>query len=370
MGTKNNFEKMGLNKIINASGRMTALGVSTLSKEVSNAVVEGGENYVDIDSLFKKSGELVSMHTGAEASLVTSSASAGIAISVAALIAKGNLKHIRDLPNSDSLKNEIIIPKGHLVEFGAPISTMVKIGGGKIAEAGLINSVKKIDIINEITERTAGLLYVKSHHTVQKSMISLTEMLEVAKEYDLPLIVDAAAEEDLRKYISLGADMVIYSGAKAIEGPTSGFITGKQKFIKNAFLQYQGIGRPMKIGKEGIMGLIKALELYEAKDNKKIVDNMIKNVNKIIENINHLPLIEAKKIKDEAGRDIYRVEIKILEGNAFDVEAELRTENPSIYTRTHRLNEGIISLDVRSLSDLEVNIVIQRLLELFEKREH
>ena len=363
--TENFFEKIGLKPIINASGRMTALGVSTMSDGVSKAVMNGGKNYVVMDSLFEKTGEILSTYTGAEASLITSSASAGIAISIAAIIAKDNLKLIRELPYSVGLKNEIIIPKGHIVGFGAPVPTMVRIGGGQVVEAGLVNEVTKQDILNEINDNTAGILYVKSHHTVQKGMISIEELIEVSQEYKLPLIVDAAAEEDLKKYIDLGSDLVIYSGAKAFEGPTSGFITGKRELISYCFMQYQGIGRPMKIGKEGIAGLLKALELYERKDNKKIVKEMINKVQKIKENIEHNDSIEVKVIKDEAGREIYRVELKILNGNAYEVEEELRSGYPSIYTRTHRLSENIINLDVRSVTDREVNQIIERINDIF-----
>ena len=79
-----------------------------------------------------------------------------------------------------------------------------------------------------ITEETAALLYIKSHHTVQKSMLTVSEMVEVAKAYHLPLIVDAAAEEDLFKYSEMGANLVIYSGAKAIEGPSAGLVIGEK----------------------------------------------------------------------------------------------------------------------------------------------
>ena len=213
----NIYENIGLKRIINASGRMTALGVSTISDEVATTAQEAAQSYVNIHDLYKRSGEIISEYTHAEASLVTSCASAGIAMSVAGIIAKDNIKHIRNLPVSEGLKNEVIIPKGHSVSFGAPITTMIRMGGGVPIEAGMVNSVTKADIISEINEKTAAIMFVQSHHTVHKGMIKLEDLIEVAHEYNLPIIVDAAAEEDMKKYVRMGVDLTIYSGAKALE---------------------------------------------------------------------------------------------------------------------------------------------------------
>lgn len=362
----NIYESIGLKRTINASGRMTALGVSTINDEVARAMIQGGQSYVVIDDLFEKSGELLSEFTGAEASLITSSASAGIAISVAAVIAKDDMKDIRNLPDSTGLKNEVIIPKGHCVGFGAPISSMIKLGGGKVVEAGLVNQVAKADIINEINDNTAAIIYVKSHHTVQKGMIAINDIIEVAHQHNLPLIIDAAAEEDLHKYINLGADLVIYSGAKAFEGPTSGFITGKKELIHYAHLQYQGIGRPMKIGKEGIMGILKALEIYNNRNEREIVKKMHEDINYLISGLSDIDKIEVKEIQDEAGREIYRLEIKLLEGDAFNIDKQLKNGNPAIHCRSHRLNEKIITLDVRPLVADDKDIIIKRFKEILK----
>lgn len=364
---KNIYEKIGLKRVINASGRMTALGVSALSDEVGKAAVEGGQSYVVIDDLFIRSGEIISQYTGAEASLVTSSASAGIAISVAALIAKDNIKHIRSLPNSSGLKNEIIIPKGHIVGFGAPIATMVRLGGGVPIEAGLVNAVTVADMEAEINENTAGMLYVKSHHTVQKGMIALDAMIKLAHKHHLPIIVDAAAEEDLRRYIAMGADLVIYSGAKAFEATTSGFITGRKDLIHNAHLQYQGIGRPMKIGKEGIMGLLKALEIYNTRDEAAIVTKNHQDVAYLVQNLNQIKGLEVQEVQDEAGREIYRAQVKITSGDAFVVDQHLKEGNPSIHCRGHRINEGYITLDTRPLVSNDLEVIVQRFKEIMKE---
>ena len=95
-------------------------------------------------------------------------------------------------------------------------------------------------------------------------MISVEEAWEVAQRNNVPLIVDAAAEEDIQKYVKY-SDLAIYSGSKAIEGPTSGIVGGKRKYIEWLKVQLHCIGRSMKVGKETTFGLLQALDEYGVK---------------------------------------------------------------------------------------------------------
>ena len=135
-----------------------------------------------------------------------------------------------------------------------------------MVEAGYANECSPAQLAAAIHANTAAILYIKSHHCVQKSILSVAEAAEVAKAHGIPLIVDAAAEEDLRLYYNQGADLVIYSGAKAIEGPTSGLVLGRRQYVEWVKQQAGGIGRAMKVGKEGILGLTHAIERYLAKE--------------------------------------------------------------------------------------------------------
>ena len=166
----------------------------------------------------------------------------------------------------------------HVINFNAPIETMLRLGGGVPVEAGCATEVVVEDVEELINEKTVALLYVKSHHCVQKGMLDLPTMIDIAHRHNLPLMVDAAAEEDFRKYIAMGADLVCYSGAKALEATTSGFVTGKKELISYIKKQYHGVGRAMKVGKEAIMGLLAALEQYENKDKKAEVEKNVKIV--------------------------------------------------------------------------------------------
>ncbi|MDN5970557.1 MAG: SelA-like pyridoxal phosphate-dependent enzyme, partial [Enterobacterales bacterium] len=221
--SQNIYQRLGLKRVINACGKMTILGVSAVSPEVMAATAEAAGAFVEIDALVDRTGELVSTHTGAQDSYITSCASAGIAIAVAAVITRGEPDRVAMMPDSAGMANEILILRGHNIDYGAPITSAIRLGGGRIVEVGQSNLVARWQLEKAVSEPTAALLFVKSHHS---------------------------------------ADMVIYSGAKAFNAPTSGFITGGREWIRCCKAQHHGIARAMKIGKENMVGLVKALELY------------------------------------------------------------------------------------------------------------
>ncbi|MGX7151183.1 DgaE family pyridoxal phosphate-dependent ammonia lyase [Enterococcus ureasiticus] len=358
------YEKFNLKEVINASGRMTILGVSKVSENVLAAQKFGGEHFFEMSELSIQTGAYLAKLLKVEDAQVVSSASAGIAQSVAALIGEGSAYHAYH-PYTDKItKREIILPKGHNVDYGTPVEVMVEQGGGQVVEAGYANMCSPEHIEMMITDQTAAILYIKSHHTVQKSMLSVAEAAAVAKAHKLPLIVDAAAEEDLFKYIEAGADLVIYSGAKAIEGPSAGLVIGKKEYIEWIRLQGKGIGRAMKIGKDNILGFTQAVEDY-VKNGSESGTSMQARLTPFIEGLNQIDNIEAKSVQDGAGRDIYRASIKVNGAkSAKEVIKELRAESPAIYTREYQANNGIIEFDIRSVNEEEMNKITKRLQEI------
>ncbi len=173
------------------------------------------------------------------------------------------------------------------------------------------------------------------------------EGLRLTRKGRLEVVLDAAAEEDLQCYYQYGADLVIYSGAKAIEGPTSGLVIGRQQYVEWVKRQSNGIGRAMKVGKEGILGLTQAIENYLHLE-KSSGAQMVEKMTPFIDNLNQLHGVSA------------RAEIK------FD-EAAIgqRTGDIAIYFRGYKANEGIIEADVRSVSTEQLHTIftsIQALL--------
>lgn len=356
-----NYEKFNLKEVINASGRMTILGVSKVSETVLAAQKFGGEHFFEMSELSIQTGAYLAQLLKVEDAQIVSCASAGIAQSVAALIGEGSVYHAYH-PYTDKIaKREIILPKGHNVDYGTPVEVMVEQGGGQVIEAGYANMCTPEHIEMMITDQTAALLYIKSHHTVQKSMLSVVEAAIVAKAHNIPLIVDAAAEEDLVKYSEAGADLVIYSGAKAIEGPSAGLVIGKKQYIEWIRLQGKGIGRAMKIGKDNILGFTQAVEDY-VNNGSESGALMQARLAPFITALNAIQNIEAKIVQDGAGRDIYRASIKVKGAkSAKEVIQELRAESPAVYTREYQANNGIIEFDIRSVNEEEMNKIVTRL---------
>ena len=364
------YEEIGLPRVINASGRVTVLGVSTISDKVAKAAVAGGQSYVVVEDLIDKAGEIISRYTGGEDSCPTVCASAAIALSVAGMISRGKKTIMDRLPNSTGLANEIILQKGHVINFNAPIETMLRLGGGVPVEAGCATEVVVEDVEELINEKTVALLYVKSHHCVQKGMLDLPTMIDIAHRHNLPLMVDAAAEEDFRKYIAMGADLVCYSGAKALEATTSGFVTGKKELISYIKKQYHGVGRAMKVGKEAIMGLLAALEQYENKDKKAEVEKNVKIVDWLVDEINQIPNLKAQKIQDEAGRAIFRARVFVdpekAGMTATELEGKLKAGTPTIRCRTEFMSLGSLDFDPRPLVEGDKELIVAKLKEIME----
>ena len=364
------YEEIGLPRVVNASGRVTVLGVSTISDKVAKAAVAGGQSYVVVEDLMDKAGEIISQYTGGEDSCPTVCASAAIALSVAGMISRGKKTIMDRLPDSTGLANEIILQKGHVINFNAPIETMLRLGGGVPVEAGCATEVVVEDVEELINEKTVALLYVKSHHCVQKGMLDLPTMIDIAHRHNLPLMVDAAAEEDFRKYIAMGADLVCYSGAKALEATTSGFVTGKKELISYIKKQYHGVGRAMKVGKEAIMGLLAALEQYENKDKKAEVEKNVKIVDWLVDEINQIPNLKAQKIQDEAGRAIFRARVFVdpekAGMTATELEGKLKAGTPTIRCRTEFMSLGSLDFDPRPLVEGDKELIIAKLKEIME----
>ena len=363
------YEEIGLPRVINASGRVTVLGVSTISDKVAKAAVAGGQSYV-VEDLMDKAGEIISQYTGGEDSCPTVCASAAIALSVAGMISRGKKTIMDRLPDSTGLANEIILQKGHVINFNAPIETMLRLGGGVPVEAGCATEVVVEDVEELINEKTVALLYVKSHHCVQKGMLDLPTMIDIAHRHNLPLMVDAAAEEDFRKYIAMGADLVCYSGAKALEATTSGFVTGKKELISYIKKQYHGVGRAMKVGKEAIMGLLAALEQYENKDKQAEVAKNVKIVDWLVDEINQIPNLKAQKIQDEAGRAIFRARVFVdpekAGMTATELEGKLKAGTPTIRCRTEFMSLGSLDFDPRPLVEGDKELIVAKLKEIME----
>jgi D-glucosaminate-6-phosphate ammonia-lyase len=260
-------EKYGLTPLINATGFPTIVGANVCSPEVIEAVREALAIHVEVEELQRRACGLIARVTGAEAGCVTSSCSSAIAVAVAAAMTGPYLGRIVQLPDTAGMPNEVILQKAHEVNFGAPISQMVRLTGARVVEIGTANHCDLFHLAAALNARTAAVLFVVSGAVPPEAQVlKLAEIVQECRRRGIPVIVDAAAQPDVRPFLQEAADLVLASGHKVLGAPTSGLICGRKGLVRACYLQSWGLGRAMKVGKEAIVGLMAALEAWERRD--------------------------------------------------------------------------------------------------------
>ncbi len=374
----NEVKRYDLKEVINVSGTMTALGSSSVPPEVIEAMADVLPRFVDMVRLQQQACRVIRRVIGAEAGCVTSCAAAGIAISVAACMTGADLAKVEQLPDTTGLKNEVIIQKGHVVWFGASVPQMVRLTGAKVVEIGDATRAGTYQLEGAINENTAAALYVVSHHTVQYGLISLEEFCRIAHAHGIPVIVDAASESNMSSFLERGADLVCFSGHKFLAGPTSGIVAGRKDLVEAClFHQYHGIGRAMKVGKEGIVGVMAALERWERLDHKAVQAEQERIIDKFVEGLKDIPGLAVTVEPDPTGNPIRRVKVKVdpevVGLTAFEVSAELAAGDPPIIVRDHHvIDEGFFFLDPCNVTVEQAEIVaeaIRRILDLPDEQK-
>lgn len=365
----NPFEAVQLPRVINAAGKMTYLGSSAVRSEVASVMSAASQSYVDMAALKQAIQLRVAELTGAEAACITSCAAAGIIVSIAAVLTGTDLDKVEALPEIKGCKREVILQKGHAVSFGANLTQMIRMTGATAKEIGTVNGVKPYHLEGAITESTAAIVYVVSHHAVSNEMLSLPEVVAIASKHHIPVIVDAAAEVDLKLYLAQGAALAVYSGHKAIGGPTSGLVIGRQDLIDACQLQEKGYARAMKIGKENIMGFYTALTYYLKEDPQEMADRLKEIVEKLQVDIRGCGLTGiSTKMEWDATRPIPRLQLIVENAvmTAKQLIGRLEQNNPSIRTRNHSADAGIIQFDPRELKIEETRIIAQVIQRIWE----
>jgi len=240
-----------------------------MPQAVVEAMVEASRVFVSVDGLLEKAGKRIAQLTGNEAAYVTSGAAAGLAIAAAACMAGADAAKALQLPDISGLKDEFIMLRCHRIHYDQAI----RLAGGRIVDVGFADWSTPSQIEVALSDRTAGILYTAKAETVTGSL-PLSEVIRVASGANVPVIVDAADElppcSNLCRFTNAGVDLAIFSGGKDIRGPqASGLVLGRRDLIEACSCHANprhGIGRPMKAGKEEIVGLVKAVELYVQQD--------------------------------------------------------------------------------------------------------
>ena len=265
--TGNPYEELGITTVINCEGTMTMLGGSVLRPELEAVMAMAGRHFVSIPELEvaagKRIAEMLKLPDGYTA-LVTSGAAAAIQSGLAGILAGDDEKLIRQLPDLTGMKSEVIIQKSHRNPFDHQLrSTGVK----------LIEIETREQLHQAVSERTAMMHFTNFANAA--GQIKVDEWPKLARQFNLPCMNDAAADtppvSHLWDYTNMGYDLVTFSGGKAIRGPQcAGMLIGRKELVANALLNNSPhedtLGRSQKVGKEEIIGMVKALELYLKED--------------------------------------------------------------------------------------------------------
>ncbi len=357
------YAELGLQPVINAAGALTYLGASVLDPEVADGVAAAARRFVDLPALAAQVGRRLAAATGAEAGLAVASAAAGIVTAIAACITGDDEGAVGLLPDWPSPRRKVVLPKAHAVSFGAPVTQMLRLAGAVPVEAGQVNRVSSAELDRAMADAdVAAAFFVVSHHVGPEGSPDLPEFLRIARGRGVPVVVDAAAETDLRRYVAAGADLVVYSGHKAVRAPTSGILVGRVDLVRAACLhQNSGIGRAMKVGKEQMVGLALAVDRYVRRD---VLGERARREGVIRVLEERLAPWYRTERTGEPDRGIPRLALVGTPSWAAGLVKALEDGIPSIRTRNHEVPIGRVTLDPRFLDDDELAVVVARLVAL------
>jgi L-seryl-tRNA(Ser) seleniumtransferase len=264
------YERLGVRKIINASATLTRLGGSIMPREVRQAMVEAGESFVDIVDLQRAVSARIAELTHNEAAYISSGAAAGLTLVTAALITGGDEVKAERLPLPDGPKYDVLIHKSQ--RFG--YDHAIRMVGVNLVEFGVGNGAQLWELEAAYTDRTIAVVFLAGLVNEERAL-PLEQVVASAHRHNVPVIVDAAAQippvENLWRYTTeLGADIAIFSGGKGLRGPQpTGLVLGRKSIIDGIYVNASpnaNIGRPMKVGKEELGGILAAVELYLQQD--------------------------------------------------------------------------------------------------------
>jgi D-glucosaminate-6-phosphate ammonia-lyase len=381
------YARFGVPTVINACGTVTRLSGGRMHPDVAAAMVAASADCVDMVGLQAGACRVITQITGAQAGIVTSGASAGILLGAAACLAGLDPARMNRLPEVADGRNAFIVVRSQRNMYDRALV----VAGGRIVEVGIpdrysgpgVRDAAAWEIAAAITPDTAGIYYL-AH---PQSLPPLADVAAVAREHRIPFLVDAAAQlppaDNLRHFLEQGADLVAFSGGKAIGGPhASGILCGRADLVASALLQMldldvfpdlwhapqefaalrqlpglpqHGIGRSCKVGKEEIVGLLVALERFAAGDD----GSRRMAWRQILEQI-----VAAAGIVPHMSLRILDRPVPLLEVTADDadgVAARLAAGSPPIHCSLARRHEGVLLFSPVSLAPDHAAIIGARL---------
>ncbi|HEX2117278.1 MAG TPA: aminotransferase class V-fold PLP-dependent enzyme [Alphaproteobacteria bacterium] len=377
------YAKLGVKRRINAAGTLTRLGGSLMAPEVLDAMREAAQCSVDIGELQSAASRIIGLMTGAEAGLVTSGASAALTLAAAACLAGYDIARMARLPDTREMPNEIVMPRTHRNAYDHALraagAVIVDIGHNDRGTSAGVRGIEAWEIEAAFGPRTAAFCFAATPETKH----DLGLVVETCHRHGIPVIVDAAAQlpprTNLQAFIAAGADLVVFSGGKAIGGPQStGILAGKRDLVASALLQlldmdvvpqrwtapdfidrakvpvppHHGIGRGFKVGKEEIAGLLVALKRFAATDDLERLRAVEARLAKIAAGLNGA---EARIVADK----VPTLEISV--ADAARALAQLAAHDPPVHVGERKAGAGILIVDLQAVRPEDDSLLIAAL---------
>ena len=258
----NLFQSIGVTPLVNCRGTFTIISGSQSLPEVKRAMEAASHAYVHLDELMDAVGQRLAELTKAEWGMVTAGCAAALTHATSACIAGGDPEKMQRLPNLTGLKNEVVVPRYARNEYDHAVRML----GVKMVE---VDTAAQFEAA--IGPQTA-MVMILSCPAAEKGELSIENAAAIARGKGVPVLVDAAAETLTIPNIHLqhGANLVAYSGGKCLRGPqAAGLLLGQKDLVRAAWINsapHHAFGRSLKAGKEEIMGMLAAVEMWVKRD--------------------------------------------------------------------------------------------------------
>ncbi len=363
----NLYDELGVKRVVNASATLTRLGGSRMPPPVLDAMRAAAGSFVDYDELARRVGARLASLTHNDACYVSCGAAAGIALAVAACVAGDDPAKVARFPHLDGLKDEVVVHRGQRNGY----DYAARQTGVRLVEIGTARATFAWELDAAITERTACVLYFAGAHFAEGAL-PLPDVIAAAHARGVPVVVDAAAQippvSNLWHFTrDLGADLAVFSGGKGLRGPqSSGLVLGRADLVAACRVNgspNSAIGRPMKVGKEELAGLLAAVEWSLAQDEAAIFAGYEATVQGWLRACADLPGVRAERgYPSEAGQPHSRAIVHILpeSGTTRDaLVAALWEGNPAVAVSP--VGGDAVALNPQCLEAGEAEIVTERL---------
>ncbi len=371
------YDRFGVTPIINASGSVTRLGGAPMPEAVLRAFCEAAAESVSLERLQAAASRQIARTTGTEAGLVTAGSAAALTLGTAAILAGYDVAKMERLPHCEGFPHEMVIAReqrsGYDHSVRAAGARLVEVGFNEIVANAGVRRTEAWEYEAAFGPNTAGVVYVFS----PASQPPLAEVVERAHRNHLPILVDAAGElpprVNLQAIAATGADLVAFSGGKAIRGPQStGILCGRRELVGAAAVQMldmddhfdlwdppvdlidkvqlaaiprHGIGRSMKVSKEEIAALLTALELFASGTYDAELPAFRSYLETIAVQLRDVP-VRCAIVEKGDGESLPVLEVALDEGcigrSAFDICRRLRNGTPPVFVSHGRLAQGIL----------------------------